>query len=220
MENGSVAPFEGWMRIRGCNRYLINNIGIVKRTSITIKKKTGTFTKLPEMVIRPWLNQQGYYLVSLVCDDGNERNKTVHRAVLEAFTTPPDYSLHINHKDGNKTNNNIFNLEWCTQAENVKHAYSVLGRKPSLTALLTGQNRLNSKLKESDLYELFSHLKSDGSLNSFAKQKGVSTNLLRHILKGNIWKHIRIDWKDAIKDNKYLRYSAVLEKEKELISVN
>lgn len=57
----------------------------------------------------------------------------VHRMVAKAFLPPPPTPLHIevNHKDGNPSNNNVHNLEWCTKSENVKHSYETNVKRAS-----------------------------------------------------------------------------------------
>jgi hypothetical protein len=91
-----------------------------------------------------WLSPQekddGYMSVKLF-RDGVGRNKTVHRIVAEAFLPNPESKPQVNHKDLNKKNNDVSNLEWVTQAENQSHA------------IRNGTNKTRiSKLKMSEKY--------------------------------------------------------------------
>lgn len=63
----------------------------------------------------------GYPLVTVV-HEGIRKNKRVHRLLMEAFVPNPEGKLHINHLDGDKTNNSLDNLEWATPKENAQHA--------------------------------------------------------------------------------------------------
>lgn len=68
--------------------------------------------------------KQGYSYVSI-----NNRTYTIHRLVAEAFIPNDANKPDINHLDGNKHNNRVDNLEWCTKSENEKHSYNVLNKK-------------------------------------------------------------------------------------------
>ena len=65
--------------------------------------------------------KKGYPLYSLT-KNGKPKTCTVHRMLAQAFIPNPDNKLFVNHLDGDKTNFNLTNLEWCTPAENMRHA--------------------------------------------------------------------------------------------------
>lgn len=64
----------------------------------------------------------GYRIVGL-CKDGKKASQRVHRLVARAFIENPDNLSEVNHLDGNKNNNCVENLEWCTSRENKIHAW-------------------------------------------------------------------------------------------------
>jgi len=66
-------------------------------------------------------NHNGYKKVSLKGKDGKLKTFRVHRLVAEAFISNPDNKPTVNHKDKNKNNNNVTNLEWNTSLENTTH---------------------------------------------------------------------------------------------------
>lgn len=77
--------------------------------------------------LKPRTKGTGYPYVTLR-KNGKNFTKTVHRIVAEAFIPNPDNKATVNHKNGNKQDNRLENLEWATQSENVKHSYDVLKR--------------------------------------------------------------------------------------------
>jgi len=91
------------------------------------------FRKKP-LVLKYNVDTNGYRRVRLA-RDGNSELRLVHRLVAMAFLEIPDDFDHkkyeVNHKDGDKSNNNVNNLEWVDRKQNVIHSFVSLGRKPS-----------------------------------------------------------------------------------------
>jgi len=77
--------------------------------------------------LKPFVNSQGYLKVNLYDADGKYKKKYIHRLVAEAFIPNPLNKPNVNHIDANVKNNNVNNLEWCTQSENLLHCVK-LGR--------------------------------------------------------------------------------------------
>jgi hypothetical protein len=67
--------------------------------------------------------RSGYYYVSVLVN-GRYRPQRVHRLVAFAFIPNPNQYGDVNHKDGNKLNNCVSNLEWCTRSQNIQHAFN------------------------------------------------------------------------------------------------
>lgn len=80
------------------------------------------YNRKTKMLLKNSINFDGYNHVTLY-HNGNRYRKLVHRLVAEAFIPNPENKPEVNHKDGNKTNNDISNLEWVTHSENIQHAY-------------------------------------------------------------------------------------------------
>lgn len=101
---------EIWLTIKQNNNYEVSNLGNVRNA------KT-------KRVLKPSISNKGYYLVAL-SNNGKSHTYTVHKLVIEHFNRCAFSNEVVNHKDHNKLNNCIENLEWCTQKENIKDAYS------------------------------------------------------------------------------------------------
>lgn len=110
-----------WSKIDGYNNYSISKNGEI-RNDKTGKIKT------------PVINSRGYCNVDLY-SNGERRKERIHRLVAKTFIPNPDNKLQVNHIDGDKTNNNVNNLEWCTASENMLHAFNTGLAKPSRSML-------------------------------------------------------------------------------------
>jgi hypothetical protein len=71
--------------------------------------------------LKPEVTRDGYYQITL-CTNGIPERLRVHQLVARLFISNKDNLPQINHKDGNKLNNSVDNLEWCTAYSNNKHA--------------------------------------------------------------------------------------------------
>jgi len=117
---------EEWRNIEGYDgAYKVSNKGRVWSVSrlVRVGGKTGTVTT-KDMLLSQRQDQKGYMRVYLN-DQGRTRFVPVHRLVALAFIPNPYNKPQVNHKDGNKQNNCVENLEWCTNGENQLHAYAI-----------------------------------------------------------------------------------------------
>lgn len=104
-----------WKPISESPAYEVSDRGDVRNS------KTGR-------ILKP-VRTNGYSQVVL-CDADGQHRRSVHRLVAAEFIDNPHGYPVINHIDGNRTNNRVDNLEWCTQSENMKHAYHTGLQKP------------------------------------------------------------------------------------------
>jgi len=96
--------------------YQVSNWGRVKSLKRLVKRLNGYLT-VPEKILQPLIQSNGYYYVGLV--KNNKRiNYKIHRLVAEAFIDNPNNYKEVNHKDECKTNNVVSNLEWCDRKYN------------------------------------------------------------------------------------------------------
>lgn len=108
---------EQWKPVVGYENFLaISNLGNV----CNIGKMLPNGTYQPERARKISKHRTGYsYIVQKV--DGKQKFLLIHRLVAEAFIPNPDNLPEVNHKDLNKSNCAVTNLEWCTRKENMEH---------------------------------------------------------------------------------------------------
>lgn len=116
---------EIWKDIAGYEgKYQVSNFGRVKRLSKVVRSRGG-FRTLTTKLLSPQTNKKKnfYYFIRLY-KNGISKPFFIHRLVANAFIPNPQKLPQVNHKDGDKRNNVVENLEWCTASENVRHAFN------------------------------------------------------------------------------------------------
>lgn len=123
---------EEWLPIKNYEGlYEVSNLGRIKNCNRSSKNKNG-FRNIKERILKQGnyigKTNRGYMMVTLSKNCIKE-TKQVHKLVAEAFIEKITNKNCINHIDGNKQNNNINNLEWCTYKENTIHMFKLKEKK-------------------------------------------------------------------------------------------
>lgn len=119
---------EIWKLVVGYEKYYqINNKGIIKSFDRFVWNGHRDVLRKGR-VLKPALNSSGYPQLVLSKGDGLFKSVAIHRIVAMAFVENPNNYPQVNHIDGDRTNNDLENLEWCTNAQNQQHAYDIGSR--------------------------------------------------------------------------------------------
>lgn len=111
-----------WVKVTECLE--INRDGEVRSISRKVNTVGNKLRSVNSKILTQRKGANGYMVLATKC---HSESKTflIHRLVATAFVPNPNSYPQINHKDGNKTNNHYSNLEWVTQSQNQRHAYTI-----------------------------------------------------------------------------------------------
>lgn len=136
--------------------------------------------KTPRLIAKNMAKNNYVYIA--LCKDGVECTRVLHRLLAIAFIPNPENKPCVNHKDGNKHNYRLENLEWVTHSENTRHAV-----KNGLRNTSKGENHCRAKITEALAREI---KKDTRKVRAIAEAYGLGTSLVEGIRYGYTWKHV------------------------------
>lgn len=157
--------------------YAVSNLGNVY--SLIFKSRYGTFKR--QKLLKPNISKSGYYSFAI----GSQKEclmkrYLLHRLVALTFLPNPDNKTFVNHIDGDKSNNVVSNLEWCTRSENEIHAH-----KTGLKNFIKN-HRANACLSQQQVNQI--RTIKDLSQRSIAKKYNTSQANISHIINNKTWR--------------------------------
>lgn len=181
---------ETWVDIKGFEkRYQISSRGRIRSLDRIVKNYPNGTRFMKGKILKPMIMNTGYpYVQALI--DGVRKNLMIHRLVALAFIPNLQNKPHLNHKDGNKENPSIGNLEWCTHQENMHHAFRT-GLVP-YPPIGKGDACPSSKLTEQKVKYIKRRIAKGESDREIAIDYGVQHGTIGHIRYRKTWIHVSI----------------------------
>ena len=163
---------EQWKMLNEFPSYEISNKGRLRR-KLTVEYR----------ILNPYSAGWGYREFSFV-KKGKKVCRKIHRLVLENFIGACPLGYQTNHKDGNRDNNEVENLEWVTPEYNIKHAYKK-GLKTNV-----GIMNPRAKLKEGEVWLIKKLLHEGVKRKTICSMFKIGHDHLYNISSGKIWNYI------------------------------
>lgn len=132
------------------------------------------------------LPHKGYFCHILMASDGTKKWFNLHRLIAQAFIPNPENKPEVNHINGIRSDHRILNLEWCSHAENMRHAVATGLHKNTRR----GQSHPKAKLTENDV-RLIRFLDKKGVMQKrLCSEFSVSKGVISNIINRASWVHI------------------------------
>jgi len=165
---------EEWRKIEGFSDYTVSNLGRVCSTK-----------REQAIILKTRKNNYGYLLVDLYSKNKKHHTVTIHRLVALAFIPNTENKSEVNHINGDKTDNNINNLEWVTASENMQHAFTI-----GLCSH-AGVHHPKTHLTEAEVIEIYklTHTGSSGQ-KAIGELFRITQQAVSKIKTGRNWKEL------------------------------
>lgn len=174
---------EQWLSVPGYEGlYNISNLG--KVLSMDRTRNCGLKLKGREVPISLVKNSYASFAVADL--DGNPKSLKIHKVLAQLFIPNPENKKCINHKNGNKHDYSLSNLEWATYSENSQHAIDT-----GLAVRYKGEKHSRAKLTEDQVYEILDMHKSGMCYSEIASKYNLHKTNIGKIVNGKSWTNIR-----------------------------
>lgn len=197
---------EIWVKIPNSLHFAISNKGRIKRLSyLRLHNINKTYFQTKENILTPSNNNSKKYWRMIIFYENNVKiTESIHRLVAKAFIPNLNNLPQVNHIDGNKNNNCVENLEWCTNIKNMNHRYEKL----KFFSNPTGEKCNFSKLKQENVFEIAEMLKLGFKVKVIAEKFKVCCTTISEIKNGRSWRHLNLFKPKEKKSEKYfnIRY--------------
>lgn len=184
MTDSNVIPLDqqNWRPIPDYeDTYEISDYGLIRRIRDGKNTKAGKILALNN-------DRLGYKRIQLWHDKKRIRQSfAVHRLVMLVFIGEPPEGREVNHKDGDKANNQLGNLEYITHQENIIHSFRELNRTVTVPR---GEKSGNAKLTDEKIVEIRKRAAAGETRRAIAEDYGVSHVNITHIVNRKTWTHI------------------------------
>lgn len=168
---------EIWKSITHYRDYQISNLGRVR----SLPKQFRRFLK----IIKPMIDKAGYYRITL-WKNSEYKRFLIHRLVAEMFVSNNKNKPTVNHLDNNPSNNIFNNLEWCTQSENMLHAFRTKSK-----VMPKGEDCYGHKVTEKEVKNIRKyHKKRVYNMRELAEMYNLSKPTVWKMIHRQTWRHI------------------------------
>lgn len=165
--------------------YSVSNYGRISSVSRVAKRSTNGPLPIRGRLLTGALSNRGYLYVTLTVD-GKKKNLSIHRLVARTFLDNHRHLPQVNHKDGNKKNNHVENLEWCTNRDNAIHALRIGLSSPPTSG--PGEISPAHKLTWESARRIRALARAGIPQRAIAQLYGVAQGTVGHIVNGRTWK--------------------------------
>lgn len=163
----TVTDSEEWRSVPSAPEYMVSNFG-------RILGPRGR-------ILRAHVIKGGYHRVRL-----SGRNRLVHVVVAEAFIGPKPLGSEVNHRNGDKADNALSNLEYVSPKQNVRHSLDVLGVRRA-----RGTRNGQARLTEREVREIRALYARGHSKSALARRMGVWPSTVARVISGERWSHVK-----------------------------